>query len=55
MLGIINREVLYKSAKVISKLHRSYTRSHLQYYIQFQNANKYERCRYAKGGREKSN
>ena len=35
MLGIINREVSWKSAEVISKLYRSYVRPHLVYCIQF--------------------
>ena len=35
MLDIINREVLYKSIKVISKLYRPYIRPHLKYCIQF--------------------
>ena len=33
MLGIINRGVLYKSAKVISKLYRLFVRLHLKYCI----------------------
>ena len=35
MLGIINRGVSYKSAKVLPKLYKSYVRVHLKYYIQF--------------------
>ena len=35
MLCIINRGVSYKSAEIISKLYRSYVRSHLEYSIQF--------------------
>ena len=35
MLGIINRRVSYKSAEVISKLYRSYVRTHLEYCILF--------------------
>ena len=35
MLGIINRGVSYKSAELVSKLYRSYVRSHLEYCIQF--------------------
>ena len=35
MLGIINIGVSYKSAKVISKLYRSYVRPHLEYCILF--------------------
>ena len=33
MLDIINMGVLYKSAKVISKLYRSYARPHSDYCI----------------------
>ena len=35
MLAIINRRVSYKSTKVISKLYRSYVKSHLENCIQF--------------------
>ena len=35
MLGKINRGVSYKSAEVVSKLYRSYVRSHLDSCIQF--------------------
>ena len=35
MLDIINGGVSYKSVEVISKLYRSYVRSHLVYCIQF--------------------
>ena len=35
MLGIINKGVSYKSAKVISKLYRSYVKPHLEYCIEF--------------------
>ena len=35
MLSIINKGLSYKFAKVISKLYRSYFRSHLKYCIQF--------------------
>ena len=35
MLGIISREVSYKSAEIISKLYKAYVRPHLEYCIQF--------------------
>ena len=35
MLYIINRGASYKSAKIISKLYRTYIRPHLEYCIQF--------------------
>ena len=35
MLDIINRAVPYKSAEIMSKVHRSYVRPYLEYCIQF--------------------
>ena len=35
MLGIVNRGVTYKSAKVMSKIYSSYVRTHLEYFILF--------------------